>query len=218
MFGHWELCLLTCRLFFFQAEDGIRDWSVTGVQTCALPILHADEDRQGVLTTPSDVGLVLPEGAKDSDRGERGVVVRREEARRDRQPAGEAPENVGSEPVGGDRHDDRCAGSGLAEEPSQGDRDDAQRQECQEGGEGPAGHVDSPGDSMVGLMGGVLSPAPGVYAGRFRPVNRNILTLQGISPYDRLMAPTRLDGIPAIRSMTGFGRAEGGGDGMTVTV
>src|SRR5438093_447613 len=23
--------------FFFQAEDGIRDWSVTGVQTCALP-------------------------------------------------------------------------------------------------------------------------------------------------------------------------------------
>src|SRR5262249_57396970 len=27
-------------LFFFcQAEDGIRDWSVTGVQTCALPIL-----------------------------------------------------------------------------------------------------------------------------------------------------------------------------------
>src|SRR6202011_353213 len=24
---------------FFQAEDGIRDWSVTGVQTCALPIL-----------------------------------------------------------------------------------------------------------------------------------------------------------------------------------
>src|SRR5205807_5583913 len=27
--------------FFFQAEDGIRDYKVTGVQTCALPILHA---------------------------------------------------------------------------------------------------------------------------------------------------------------------------------
>src|SRR5262249_58918059 len=27
-----------CVCFFFQAEDGIRDWSVTGVQTCALPI------------------------------------------------------------------------------------------------------------------------------------------------------------------------------------
>src|SRR5256885_10866809 len=27
-----------CDLFFFQAEDGIRDYKVTGVQTCALPI------------------------------------------------------------------------------------------------------------------------------------------------------------------------------------
>src|SRR2546430_12341068 len=26
-------------IFFFQAEDGIRDLTVTGVQTCALPIL-----------------------------------------------------------------------------------------------------------------------------------------------------------------------------------
>src|SRR5256885_11758850 len=25
-------------IFFFQAEDGIRDYKVTGVQTCALPI------------------------------------------------------------------------------------------------------------------------------------------------------------------------------------
>src|SRR3989475_1622103 len=28
--------------FFFQAEDGIRDLTVTGVQTCALPIWSAD--------------------------------------------------------------------------------------------------------------------------------------------------------------------------------
>src|SRR5437879_13519781 len=28
--------------FFFQAEDGIRDTSVTGVQTCALPIFSYD--------------------------------------------------------------------------------------------------------------------------------------------------------------------------------
>src|ERR1022692_1655243 len=27
-----------CVFFFFQAEDGIRDYKVTGVQTCALPI------------------------------------------------------------------------------------------------------------------------------------------------------------------------------------
>src|SRR5256886_6860692 len=29
--------------FFFQAGDGIRDLTVTGVQTCALPILEADD-------------------------------------------------------------------------------------------------------------------------------------------------------------------------------
>src|SRR5256885_10185906 len=30
-------CRAEC-IFFFQAEDGIRDYKVTGVQTCALPI------------------------------------------------------------------------------------------------------------------------------------------------------------------------------------
>src|SRR5256885_3205513 len=29
--------------FFFQAEDGIRDYKVTGVQTCALPISTATD-------------------------------------------------------------------------------------------------------------------------------------------------------------------------------
>src|SRR5947209_16808562 len=29
---------MVCIFFFFQAEDGIRDIGVTGVQTCALPI------------------------------------------------------------------------------------------------------------------------------------------------------------------------------------
>src|SRR5256885_10765936 len=32
---------LKCFFFFFQAEDGIRDYKVTGVQTCALPISMA---------------------------------------------------------------------------------------------------------------------------------------------------------------------------------
>src|SRR5256885_11780353 len=31
--------------FFFQAEDGIRDYKVTGVQTCALPISRGIEPR-----------------------------------------------------------------------------------------------------------------------------------------------------------------------------
>ena len=33
LFFHVVVCF-----FFFQAEDGIRDYKVTGVQTCALPI------------------------------------------------------------------------------------------------------------------------------------------------------------------------------------
>ena len=38
---HTIISPFSCVLFFFffQAEDGIRDTSVTGVQTCALPIL-----------------------------------------------------------------------------------------------------------------------------------------------------------------------------------
>src|SRR5688572_32598343 len=31
--------------FFFQAEDGIRDLTVTGVQTCALPISALEQDK-----------------------------------------------------------------------------------------------------------------------------------------------------------------------------
>src|SRR6267154_6505797 len=34
--------------FFFQAEDGIRDGRVTGVQTCALPISWAARERAAV--------------------------------------------------------------------------------------------------------------------------------------------------------------------------
>src|SRR6266498_5938290 len=36
-------------VFFFQAEDGIRDADVTGVQTCALPILSEVLGRAGRL-------------------------------------------------------------------------------------------------------------------------------------------------------------------------
>src|SRR5260370_13106555 len=52
--------------FFFQAEDGIRDSSVTGVQTCALPICKTDIMAMGWHTvmefTPSLVGCVIAGG------------------------------------------------------------------------------------------------------------------------------------------------------------
>src|SRR5256885_3864010 len=35
--------------FFFQAEDGIRDYKVTGVQTCALPILREIDSRPAIV-------------------------------------------------------------------------------------------------------------------------------------------------------------------------
>mgnify|MGYP000094090689 CR=1 FL=1 len=43
-------------LFFFQAEDGIRDVAVTGVQTCALPICGspADSDVVGEIRFNAD--------------------------------------------------------------------------------------------------------------------------------------------------------------------
>src|SRR5438034_2682042 len=46
-----SLCLFLSLFFFFQAEDGIRDHCVTGVQTCALPICggggHPDARERG---------------------------------------------------------------------------------------------------------------------------------------------------------------------------
>src|SRR5258708_34713141 len=38
------MILVSFYFFFFQAEDGIRDDLVTGVQTCALPIYRAQHD------------------------------------------------------------------------------------------------------------------------------------------------------------------------------
>src|SRR2546430_3515230 len=39
--------------FFFQAEDGIRDLTVTGVQTCALPISRMHEVYWGCFERPA---------------------------------------------------------------------------------------------------------------------------------------------------------------------
>src|SRR4030066_637732 len=44
--------------FFFQAEDGIRDSSVTGVQTCALPIWRRSGRRK-----EASVAVLIASGA-----------------------------------------------------------------------------------------------------------------------------------------------------------
>src|SRR5690554_8054345 len=48
---------MTVFFFFFQAEDGIRDADVTGVQTCALPIFYSDGFDKGWLTPLADADI-----------------------------------------------------------------------------------------------------------------------------------------------------------------
>src|SRR6266850_811341 len=52
---HYENLLIQNHqaFFFFQAEDGIRDYKVTGVQTCALPISAAAAPRARRLLSAS---------------------------------------------------------------------------------------------------------------------------------------------------------------------
>src|SRR5689334_23871766 len=76
--------------FFFQAEDGIRDGTVTGVQTCALPIwLPAELVHQlaGVRVERGVARQAVRAGRQSgADRGERGGggggEARRSEERR----------------------------------------------------------------------------------------------------------------------------------------
>src|SRR5690554_4922473 len=64
---------LLCVSFFFQAEDGIRDADVTGVQTCALPISDADAGDPAIAGLQAyvvggavrDALLGLPAGDRD---------------------------------------------------------------------------------------------------------------------------------------------------------
>src|SRR5690625_5475108 len=51
-------------LFFFQAEDGIRDGHVTGVQTCALPISPFPATREELIEWAERNGL--PQQAIDN--------------------------------------------------------------------------------------------------------------------------------------------------------
>src|SRR6266511_1365767 len=62
----------TSFFFFFQAEDGIRDFHVTGVQTCALPISGAPHQPGGEQAEEPDVRTDVPEGhPRSQEIGER---------------------------------------------------------------------------------------------------------------------------------------------------
>src|SRR5688500_20317536 len=58
--------------FFFQAEDGIRDYRVTGVQTCALPICLRDPGRDPGPAQDRPPQCPEPESRREARRGPRG--------------------------------------------------------------------------------------------------------------------------------------------------
>src|SRR2546430_2761331 len=59
-------------LFFFQAEDGIRDLTVTGVQTCALPISVSAAVLEGAVASMLRLNRVAAEVAREA--GARGAT------------------------------------------------------------------------------------------------------------------------------------------------
>src|SRR2546422_8136091 len=97
--------------FFFQAEDGIRDVAVTGVQTCALPISD-NEERGAPRNHRGEEELrqeqrALPEVAPPRLPEEEGAVARRRPG-----------EDEGGE---GQEGDDLAAAQERAPEPQEGD-------------------------------------------------------------------------------------------------
>src|SRR5204862_4930478 len=71
------------RIFFFQAEDGIRDLYVTGVQTCALPISHSPRGGRRRRGRPRRRAgrAPRPSSAPERSPGPRGRATRSEERR-----------------------------------------------------------------------------------------------------------------------------------------
>src|SRR5258708_27573574 len=77
------VCLFR-RFFFFQAEDGIRDDLVTGVQTCALPIsglLLLVSFGQAPPAEPKKKETSMPTAEKSGAKKDVAVIKRSEERR-----------------------------------------------------------------------------------------------------------------------------------------
>src|SRR2546426_6784786 len=90
------------RTFFFQAEDGIRDYKVTGVQTCALPICEDVDER----------GLARP--VRPDDRDELTGADAEAHAVERAELAVELPEPLGAE----DHGDEASTGGRLTQNPA----------------------------------------------------------------------------------------------------
>src|SRR2546430_15699620 len=80
--------MVGCIFFFFQAEDGIRDLTVTGVQTCALPIYLSEASLAyplfQALRSPAQNAVPLRVSDHGLHTGELNLVQRLVHRRRDR--------------------------------------------------------------------------------------------------------------------------------------
>src|SRR2546430_10232961 len=99
MGGRWRIReardYIRWKCFFFQAEDGIRDLTVTGVQTCALPICLPVADRHAVGAECGDEEVV---GVHD--RGDLAVDVAEDFVRIERRTNGVADLDQRREEIG----------------------------------------------------------------------------------------------------------------------
>src|SRR2546426_11267839 len=121
--------------FFFQAEDGIRDYKVTGVQTCALPISTSSASRTSCVTkiavlpisrrsarnwrcsSTRVTGSSAPNGSSKSRIGGAGAGGRGTAARRRRAP-GRARGGGGAHRGGGPPPRSARAGGGARDPPA----------------------------------------------------------------------------------------------------
>src|SRR5690606_39788740 len=87
---------------FLQAEDGIRDFHVTGVQTCALPISDGDDvgvgvaDFEAVTAVPVAVAALAPAGGFGERLGHLDAIPARAVAVAARAPDSGAQVNPGA--------------------------------------------------------------------------------------------------------------------------
>src|SRR2546427_5374543 len=178
--------------FFFQAEDGIRDLTVTGVQTCALPIFVE-------ILPDDDVRVAAPRVRREDHERvtallgdlQRVVRVAQREHRLSRR---ERLDHLG--PAPGDDEAGDADALGLEELLLLGDemlavheggdavreRDRPQALGVRAVGGAARGERDARGPGRPEKAATGESHGDRVYAGPSSAVNRNILTLQAISP------------------------------------
>src|SRR5258708_30905407 len=175
--------LLQCDLFFFQAEDGIRDDLVTGVQTCALPISSGCQRTAGRGVSPNpgqSIATVVNATARRSCSGRISPRVEIELRAGSIRMVGPAPMRVTPRRTGAPCQLQSiwsrwiCMGSGRGCSPDGAQRNPGTAFDCGD---------DRPGLRLVYHRAGPTGPAFGRPDGRLRPDAVAPSGLQARDPY-----------------------------------